>query len=367
MTTALVVAKQFDLAGFGLSLAACAFSNHLTPDVVWKGVSLLPLSGKELTDRPVLYRPPTGIYQRIMHIPAGVMPAVDDFKPEVVHLHGMFNGAILLIPALKRRGIRIVVTPHGMCDLYVRSRWKIRVKDVLLYKRRTRMVDAIHCLNAYEADCVQAYMGKECPPVVVIPNGVEDPGDLPPRPAGPRTFLFCGRFNHKKNLEGLLAAWQDSGVAAEGHRLAIAGDGHDEYGMRVKALAARTAGVELLGPVDGAKKDAAYRAAHFGILASHSEGLPLAVLESLAYGMPCVITTGCRMPEIGRGLGWSVEYPDFAKTVRLAAALPQADYLALSAQATAYARSEHSWPKIGEKLTAVYAGLCGRGPGAAAA
>ena len=44
------------------------------------------------------------------------------------------------------------------------------------------------------------------------------------------------------------------------------------------------------GPVFGADKEAAFRCADAFILPSHSEGLPIAVLEAWSYGLPVFMT-----------------------------------------------------------------------------
>ena len=47
----------------------------------------------------------------------------------------------------------------------------------------------------------------------------------------------------------------------------------------------------------GSLKQAALTAASFYVSPSYSEGFSMSVLEGMASGLPCVITTGCNFPE----------------------------------------------------------------------
>ena len=55
--------------------------------------------------------------------------------------------------------------------------------------------------------------------------------------------------------------------------------------------------VIFTGPVFGEAKDALLRSADAFILPSFSEGLPMAVLEAWAYGLPVLMTDHCNLPE----------------------------------------------------------------------
>jgi poly(glycerol-phosphate) alpha-glucosyltransferase len=355
--TALVLSEWFDQRGFGLSAAAKAFSQALPDSCSWQAVVCHQPSGNEGLAVPIHYMAPSRL-QALLKSPAGLLAAVRQIRPQVVHLHGIWTGAVALIPQVQALGARVVVSPHGMCEPYIlqRGRWKKLILDLLGHRRGLAQADMVHALNQHEADCVRDYLGASCPRIEIVPNGVAGPASLPLRPAGQRRFLFCGRLDPKKNLEGLLDAWQASGMASQGHVLAVAGDGADGYAQAIKARAADMAGVEVLGHVAGETKEAAFAQAHFGILTSHSEGLPMAVLESLAYGMPCVVTPGCRMPQVADGKGWHVAQSCEAITAALVEACQQsdADYATMSEHAFAYAQQEHHWPTIGARLGSLY-------------
>ncbi len=57
------------------------------------------------------------------------------------------------------------------------------------------------------------------------------------------------------------------------------------------------ASVVFAGPAFGASKRRLYEIADAFILPSHSEGLPMAVLEAWAAGLPVLMTEACNLPE----------------------------------------------------------------------
>jgi poly(glycerol-phosphate) alpha-glucosyltransferase len=249
-----------------------------------------------------------------------------------------------------------------MCEPYIlgRGRWKKILLDTLFHKRCLYLASAIHALNEHEEKCIRAYLGSACPSTVVIPNGI----DLPAKPierrlGDSRIFLFCGRIDPKKNLEGLLWAWEKSGAGKLGHRLHIGGDASGAYGASIASRAAKLQGVNFLGLLRGGVKDKAFRDAHFGILASHSEGLPMAVLESLSYCSPCLVTSGCRMPQLNQGFGWSVAEEGLAAAISHAINLSESEYVEMSNRARDYVTRTHDWIAIGRDLAALYESTSG--------
>jgi glycosyltransferase involved in cell wall biosynthesis len=67
--------------------------------------------------------------------------------------------------------------------------------------------------------------------------------------------------------------------------------------------------VKLSGPVVGDAKAALLRRADVFLHPSRSEGHPMAVLEALAYGVPCLVTPVTNMAEevAAAGAGWKME------------------------------------------------------------
>lgn len=114
----------------------------------------------------------------------------------------------------------------------------------------------------------------------------EQPGD----PADGRTVLYLGRLSVEKGPVFLIEAW---GRVADRHpdwHLRVVGSGPEEKSVRRAAAALASGGdrISFVAPVSDAEPE--LRAAGVLALPSLTEGLPLALAEAMALGLPCVAT-----------------------------------------------------------------------------
>lgn len=354
----LVVCERFGPAGFGLSLAARRFTAALPGG--WETVPLAFLPEVDPDPPSRLERVHPDLLDRLLKRVAGFDGLVERFRPDLIHIHGIWTSAPMQAEAWRRRGVRLVISPHGMAEPWIRHRNPIRKRlfDALLgHAAAIAAADAVHALNRAEEEAVRAWL-PGVRRVVVIPNGVDAPTRAP-LPSNSRDFLFCGRFHPKKNLELLLAAWREA--ALDGCRLLLAGDGDDGYAATIRAQAATVPGVVLLGAVGGASKEAAFASSSFGILTSHSEGQPLALLESLAAGRPVIATSGCRLPEVLElGLGWQGDdRAAIVAALRGAAALDHHERERLGEHCGGVAADRWSWTRSAGAMADLYRDLLG--------
>jgi poly(glycerol-phosphate) alpha-glucosyltransferase len=228
----------------------------------------------------------------------------------------------------------------------------------------------IQCLTRREVEQVRARGVRA--PCVVIPNGVWC-RDATARTGGKaRALLFLGRLHPKKGLDLLIQAF--AGLASEHPdvRLVIAGDdGGSGYGRQVRHMAERTglpvasgegagqdgrARICFVGEVRGEQKEAWLARSHAFLLASYSEGLPVAVLEAMAHALPVVVTDACNVPEVADAGAGFVVAPDAGRLAEGIARLLTDD--ALRARCAANARrlveERFAWPVVVDRLMAVY-------------
>ena len=137
---------------------------------------------------------------------------------------------------------------------------------------------------------------------VVLANPVVLPPQDEPVGARPRgaPFLFVGAVTRTKGVGDLLAALailNQRGVPAE---LVIGGDGALEA-MRREAKRLNVAEqTRFTGWVSGDAKSALFRDAGCFVLPSHAEGMPVAVLEAMAWGLPVIASAVGGVPELIR-------------------------------------------------------------------
>jgi poly(glycerol-phosphate) alpha-glucosyltransferase len=232
----------------------------------------------------------------------------------------------------KRTGKPAVVAPHGSLDAWAlqNSKWKKRIAAAIFKDRQLRNATCFRALCSAEADSIRAYGLKQR--IEIVPNGVELAEKLTTEDTesteGKKRLLFLGRIHPKKGLVGALSAWADiqnskqwqfviAGWDQEGHeaelkalcselglktasRFSHGGTGSTEgQNLKLKTLPpeAEEADVVFFGPAFGEEKEELLRSASAFILPSLSEGLPMSVLESWAYGLPVVMTPECNLPE----------------------------------------------------------------------
>ena len=101
-------------------------------------------------------------------------------------------------------------------------------------------------------------------------------------------ILAVARFVPEKGLHDLIDAY--SGLSTECD-LVIAGDTdhEDEYSRRLKQKAL-DAGVKLTGYITGDRLDQIFSHARLFVLPSYHEGLPIALLEALSYGLNVLVS-----------------------------------------------------------------------------
>lgn len=295
---------------------------------------------------------------------------------DLAHLHGLWMHTSADVLACSR-GRPFLVSPHGMLDPWAvaRSAAKKRFVRLLYEDRLLRTAACIHALNSAEAAAVRAFGLKN--PICVIPNGVmlPEPGPKPPAPwvkvfgADARVLLFLGRLHPKKNVHGLvnsIAILKTQKVLGD-WRLAIAGWDQGGYGERLAAdVEARGLAGEIafLGSLFGVEKDAALRNASAFVLPSFSEGLPMAVLEAWAHGLPVAMTAACNLPE-----GFEADAALEVRTAPepLAAVLsdlfatPPQSLERMGAAGRALVESHYSWDAVVGQVLEVYAWLAGGG------
>jgi glycosyltransferase involved in cell wall biosynthesis len=167
----------------------------------------------------------------------------------------------------------------------------------LLGRMTARLADAVVAPSRATAEELRRDYGAQR--VEVIPNGVA-PGSSPDRhrPELPPVILYAGRLRSRKAVAVLIAALPRVLAEVPACRLVIVGGG--EQSARVAAaVRARglTSRVELAGVLPRASVVERLAAADVFCLPSTYEGLPLAILEAMAAGLPVVATAVAGNPE----------------------------------------------------------------------
>ena len=101
-----------------------------------------------------------------------------------------------------------------------------------------------------------------------------------------KLFLACGRLTYVKGFDLLLLSWKRIYESHPDYRLVIVGEGEDRDMLLSIIEKEGLCGVELFGRCTD--MESLYRQAYAFLLPSRSEGMPMVVLEALAFGLPVV-------------------------------------------------------------------------------
>lgn len=379
LSLAVVTASLSDRAG-GLAVTVPAGVNAVTRHGIEAHVFGLRDADLDLASLPyeqaIVSAVPTLPFPGLRLAPA-LDRALLELQADVLHLQGLWlYPSIAALRWRARTGRPVMISPHGMLDGWAlrNSAWKKSLALKLFERRNLAGAACLHALANSELEAIRA-LGLNVP-VAVVPNGVDMPSldALPPSTSfleadGRKILLFLGRIHPKKGLEETLKAWAQvlhgTPLVRRNWVFVIAGwddGGHVEKLRRLVNELGLEDAVRFLGPVFGEEKTALLRSASAFILASHSEGLPMAVLEAWAHECPVLISSACNLPE-GFAAGAAIEIPTNPSAMApiLARSLTEMELSRLGKAGRALVSERFSWARVGRDLAAVYAWLAGRG------
>jgi glycosyltransferase involved in cell wall biosynthesis len=111
----------------------------------------------------------------------------------------------------------------------------------------------------------------------------------------PVQFLFMGRIGKRKGVYDILESMRQ--VRSDNVQVYLYGDGELDQLQKLVEEQGLDHCVKVCGWIDGSTKDATFRSADVLLLPSYNEGLPISVLEAMAYALPVLATDVGGIPE----------------------------------------------------------------------
>ncbi|MGH2485342.1 MAG: glycosyltransferase [Ktedonobacterales bacterium] len=236
---------------------------------------------------------------------------IEEFQPDVIHCHSPFGIGWQGLRAGLAHGIPVLGTHHTLYAQYVEcyspfSRLATQRIGALFRRYVTAFYnrcDLVTCASRFLAlDLMRGGMAR---PVSVVPNAVDiERFASPAQPMAPKRgarLLVCGRLAPEKNLLRLLELVEPALRRNPGLSLHVVGDGPLRRGLaRVVNQRALDAQVVFTGWLEGDALVAQIAAADVSVTASLTENQPLALLESMAAGVPIVALAAGGVGEIVR-------------------------------------------------------------------
>ncbi|MEH1921466.1 MAG: glycosyltransferase family 4 protein [Nostoc sp.] len=143
-------------------------------------------------------------------------------------------------------------------------------------------------------------LGLKTEQVVVFYNPVKVPDEVPQRSVSNQVnLLFLGRIGQRKGAFDLIKAFSLLPLEDQTRlTLIMAGDGEvEQAGNLVKTLNLENY-IKLPGWIGSRERDILLTQADIFVLPSYNEGLPLSMLEAMAWELPVIVTPVGGIPEI---------------------------------------------------------------------
>lgn len=231
------------------------------------------------------------------------LAAIKD-RPDVIHYHA--EGPCVPLALAKRAGIRTVATIHGLD--WQRAKWgKLASTYIKMGEKAaaTKADGLIVLSEGVRCYFMEAY-GREA---VFIPNGVDAKEALPVSVIKERWnlekdsyLLYLGRLVPEKRPELLIEAFK---ALDTNKRLVIAGGSSDTsaYEQELRAAAQGDDRIVFTGFVTGKPLAELYSNCYAYVLPSDVEGMPISLLEAMAYGRCCVTSDIPECADVLAGAG----------------------------------------------------------------
>jgi glycosyltransferase involved in cell wall biosynthesis len=257
-----------------------------------------------------------------------------------------------------------VVTHHG--PDYDRQKWGRFARLMLQLGERwgMRWSNGRIVISKVIADLVLAKQGMKS---ALIPNGVALPL-LPDSMAALEQFdltpgryvLLVSRLVQEKRHLDLIAAFKQANLADWKLVLVGGADHPDAYQRRILEYAAE-AGVVMTGFQSGLALQELYAHAGFFVLPSSHEGLPIALLEALSYGLPVLASDIPANLEVGLSAEQYFPLGDIdvlAERMRLLSG--KSITLEVREKARLWVSQRYDWRDIADKTLKLYVSCLGK-------
>lgn len=232
-----------------------------------------------------------------------VVREIQDYCPDVCHIHGTSLFAWRMFKGLKKGGLPVVVTVHGLVRIEKRNALKNNFSLIKLFQFLYQSWVEKHFISQltmaivdteYVKNKVNLYPIRRMPEMCVIPQGIDDSFFSLRCSVNSKMILSVGAIGERKGHLLLLRAFEqamDDGMDAH---LVIAGVVVDEqYLLRLKSAILQSKyrdSVSLHTNLADKDLKKLYENAHLFALHSEEESQGIVFAEAMALGLPIVST-----------------------------------------------------------------------------
>jgi glycosyltransferase involved in cell wall biosynthesis len=263
-------------------------------ELLKRGLEVRALSLRKPKDEPrhpIVER--AGLMTHMYYDPSQFKTVLREFQPQLIHAHFAKDATATAREFAGELGVPFTFTAHGY-DIYRKA-----PPD---FAARAAAAAALITVSQANARYIAATFGVPPDHMRIIPCGVDTesfaPAGLPA--SEDRPLILCvARLRPVKNQELLLRACARLHASGVRFRCVLVGDGPTRQSLfdTIAALGLESS-VELAGAADQSEVLQWLQQAAVAVLPSHSEGMPVSLMEAAACGVPAVATAVGGVPEL---------------------------------------------------------------------
>lgn len=353
-----------ELVAEGHEVTAYVRPHYSDPEIrEWQGVRLVPVFGIRTKHLDAI----THTFSATVHALFGGY--------DVIHFHSIGPSTLSFLPKFFCRKTAVVATFHSRDYFHAKwgrfARWCLRLSERFACRVPDRTIAISRGMTEYAADTYQAE-------AEYIPNGAD--GERTEsvdylHPFGlreERYVLSVSRLVRHKGIHYLIEAFknlEDTGKLPNNFKLAIVGTHAEtpEYERDLREMSEGRESIVFLGEQTGQALRELFSHAAVFVQPSEDEGLSIALLEAMSYGLPVIASDISGNREALERAGHfflNRDVDDLA--AKLAYLLNRPDERKMYGRlARERVKAEYSWESIARKTLSVYEEAKGIGSGGA--
>lgn len=284
-------------------------------------------------------------------------------EPELVIFHSFYDFTHpRFARILRSKNIPYLITFHGGASTanYKRKHFIKWITNIAIFKPYIRKALAVIYLNENELQN-SIFQKESIGKFAILPNGITLPHNIHTFSFNPKSEIiisFISRLNYiGKGLDVLLPAIRKFENELERLNVRFRFYGYHYNDGTIEKIRSTSHLCEYYGYVRDNEKDQAFLNTDIMILPSRSEGMPISILESLSFGVPCIITPQTNMGDLigSNHCGWITELTidAIAKTILVAVKELKENHVALQ-QNCLNAVKLFEWSEIGRLSIKIY-------------
>lgn len=279
----------------------------------------------------------------------------------VFHYHALGPSVIAFLP--KILGKKVVCTVHGLD--WQRGKWNRFASNFLKFGEYITAKHTNATINVSK-NLVSYYKEKYGRLTYYIPNGIEEPVNMPPPDIIKKKYnlsrneylLFLARLVPEKGAHYLIDAFK--GIQTDMKLVIAGGSSHSsKYEKELHDMVRDDDRIVFTGFVEGNELSELYSNAYIYILPSDIEGLPISLLEAMSYGNCCLVSDIPENTDVVENMGFTFKKADITdlreKINRLLSMNEQIEKIKQNVQS--FVLSKYNWDDSAINTFEVYKGI----------